>query len=104
MMMCALQIFGETSILAAKLLDFFFHRIIRLRPTFPRSQSLANSIGSFSPPIGQQRRVQTFAAKQSTDPTLVWRQRPRPRSRCVVCTPPYRCVVWLFDNHFGIRS
>jgi hypothetical protein len=64
------QIFGETGILAAKLLDFFFPRIaFGLRPTFPWSQSLANSIGSLSPPIDQQRRVQTFAAKQSADAT-----------------------------------
>jgi hypothetical protein len=64
------QIFGETGILATKLLDFFFPRIaFGLRPTFPWSQSLANSIGSLSPPISQQRRVQTFAAKQSADAT-----------------------------------
>src|ERR1700688_3401069 len=57
-------------ILAAELLEFFLPRIVfGLRSTFPRSQSLANSIGSLSPPIGQQRRVQTFAAKQSADAT-----------------------------------
>jgi hypothetical protein len=38
-----------------------------IRPTFLRSQSLKDSIGSFSPPIGQQRRVQTFATKKSTE-------------------------------------
>jgi len=33
-----------------------------LRIPLPRSQDLEDSIGPLSPPIGQQRRVQTFAA------------------------------------------
>jgi hypothetical protein len=49
------QIFGETTVLATKLLDFAFQEIaFRFRPAFPRSQSLADPIGSFTPPIGQQ--------------------------------------------------
>jgi hypothetical protein len=64
------QIFGETCILTAKFLDFLIHRItLGLWPAFPRSQSLANSIGPLSPPISQQRRVQAFAAEQSTNAT-----------------------------------
>jgi hypothetical protein len=49
------QIFGETTVLATKLLDFVFQGIaLGFRAAFPRSQSLADSIGPFAPPIGQQ--------------------------------------------------
>ena len=27
----------------------------------------------------------------------VWQQQPRPRARCVVCTPRCRCAVWLWQ-------
>jgi hypothetical protein len=40
-----------------------------LRPALPRSQSLEYSFGPLAPPIGQQRRVQTFAAEQSAQTT-----------------------------------
>ena len=62
------QIFIQSRILSAKLLDFFLHRVaLGLRPAFLRSQSLKDSVGSFSPPMSQQRRVQTFATKKSTE-------------------------------------
>jgi hypothetical protein len=56
------QIFGQAGVLSAKFLDFFFHRVaLGLRPAFLWSQSLEDSLGPLSP-VGQQRRVQTFAA------------------------------------------
>jgi hypothetical protein len=64
------QIFTRARILAAKLLDFLFHRIaLGLRPAFLRSQSFEDSFGPLSPPIGQQRRVQTFATKKGAKAT-----------------------------------
>src|ERR1700688_973032 len=90
-------------ILAAELLEFFLPRIVfGLRSTFPRSQSLANSIGSLSPPIGQQRRVQTFAAKQSADAT-------RYGSSSLSLDQDALFVLrgigaaFGFGNHFGMR-
>src|SRR5207249_5700832 len=60
------QIFGQARILSEKFLDFLFHGIaLGLRSAFLRSQGLKDSFGPLSPPIGQQRRVQTFAAEQS---------------------------------------
>jgi hypothetical protein len=64
------QIFGQTRILTAQLLIFFFEWIaLGLRPAFLRSQGLEDSLGPLSPPIGQQRRVQTFAAEKSAQTT-----------------------------------
>jgi hypothetical protein len=64
------QIFGEAGVLATQLLNFFFHRIaLGLRSALPRSQSLEHSFSPLAPPIGQQRRVQTFAAEQSAQTT-----------------------------------
>src|SRR6202051_21797 len=90
-------------ILAAELLEFFLPRIVfGLRSTLPRSQSLANSIGSLSPPIGQQRRVQPFAAKQSADAT-------RYGSSSLSLDQDALFVLrgigaaFGFGNHFGIR-
>jgi len=66
------QIFGQARILAEKFLDFLFHGIaLGLRPALLRSQGLADAVGPLSPPIGQQRRVQTFAAEQSAKPPRV---------------------------------
>src|SRR2546423_349030 len=60
------QIFGQARILAEKFLDFLFQGIVLgLRPALLRSQGLRDAVGPLSPPIGQQRRVQTFAAEQS---------------------------------------
>src|SRR5256884_887295 len=54
------QIFGQASVLSAKSLDFFFHRVaLGLRPAFLWGQSLEDSLGPFSPPVGQQRRVRS---------------------------------------------
>src|ERR1700681_3146393 len=98
------QIFGETGILAAKLLDFFFHRIaFGLPPTFSRSQSLAKSIGSLSPPIGQQRRVQTFAAKQSADPTWYGSSSLGLHQDALFVLRGIG-APFGFGNHFGIKS
>jgi len=64
------QIFGQTRILTAQLLIFFFHRITPgLRPALLRSQSLEDSIGPLSPPIGKQRRVQALAAEKGAQAT-----------------------------------
>src|ERR1700687_6342486 len=64
------QIFGQASVLSAKFLDFFFHRVaLGLRPAFLWGQSLENSLGPLSPPVGQQRRVQTFAAEKGAKTT-----------------------------------
>src|SRR2546425_8837558 len=64
------QIFGQTRILTAQLLIFFFHRITPgLRPALLRSQSLEDSIGPLSPPIGKQRREQALAAKKEPQAT-----------------------------------
>ena len=64
------QIFGQAGILTAKFLDFFFYRVaLGLRPAFLWSQSLEDSIGPLSPPIGEQRRVQTFAAEKGAQAT-----------------------------------
>src|SRR3989442_14472507 len=64
------QIFGQTRILTAQLLIFFFHRITPgLRPALLRSQSLEDSIGLLSPPIGKQRRVQALAAEKGAQAT-----------------------------------
>ena len=97
------QIFGQACVLAAKLLDFFFHRIaLGLRPALLRSQRLEDAMGPLAPPVGQQRRVQTFAAEKGAKATS------RRRSdfgflqdalfvlSCV--GPPLR-----FGNYFGIR-
>src|SRR3974390_2961323 len=62
------QILAQTCVLTAQLFDFFLHRIaFGLRPAFLRSQRLKDSIGPFSPPIGQQRRIQTFATEKSAE-------------------------------------
>jgi hypothetical protein len=59
------QIFSQAGVLSAKFLDFFFHRVaLGLRPAFLWGQSLEDSLGPLSPPVGQQRRVQTFAAEK----------------------------------------
>jgi hypothetical protein len=64
------QIFTQAGILTAKLLIFFFQWIaLGLRPTFLRGQSFEDSLGPLSPPIGQQRRVQTFAAEKGAKAT-----------------------------------
>src|SRR6201987_1173931 len=64
------QIFGETCVLSLQLQVFFFQRIsIGLRPTFLWGQSLEDSLGPLSPPVGQQRRVQTFAAEKGAQAT-----------------------------------
>ena len=56
--------------LTVQLLDFLCQRItLRLRPAPLGSQRLANTTSSFSPPSGQQRGVQTFPTKESTDST-----------------------------------
>jgi len=39
------------------------------RPAFLWSQSLEDFLGPLSPPVGQQRRVQTFAAEKGTQAT-----------------------------------
>src|SRR5437773_11187466 len=72
------------------------------RSAFLRSQGLEDSIGPLSPPIGQQRRVQTFAAEQSAQAAS------RRRSRFGFCKdalfifsgvgPP----LW-FGNYFWVR-
>ena len=46
-----------------------FNDYARLRPALPRSQSLAHSFSPLTPPIGQQRRVQTFAPEQNAQTT-----------------------------------
>ena len=62
------QIFGEARVLTAQLLDFLVHRMaLGLRPAFPRGQRFADAVGPFAPPIGQQGRVQTFAAEKRAD-------------------------------------
>jgi hypothetical protein len=98
------QIFGQACVLTAKFLDFFFHRVaLGLRPAFLWGQSLEDSMGPLAPPVGQQRRVQTFAAEKGAKATS------RRRSdfgflqdalfvlSCV--GPPLR-----FGNYFGIRA
>jgi hypothetical protein len=42
---------------------------IRLFANLPRSQSLEYSFSPLAPPIGEQTRVQTFAAEQSAQTT-----------------------------------
>src|ERR1019366_3488859 len=66
------QIFAEARILTLQLLHFFRHGIaLGLRPTLLRSQGLPDSMGPLSPPIGQQRGVQTFATEKGADPAGV---------------------------------
>src|ERR1700692_20675 len=90
-------------ILAAELLEFFLPRIVfGLRSTLPRSQSLANSIGSLSPPIGQQRRVQPFAAKQSADATRYGSSSLSLDQDALFVLRGIGAAVG-FGNHFGIR-
>ena len=51
------QIFGQTGVLSAKFLDFFFHRVaLGFRPTFLWGQSLEDSLGPLSPPVGVVRK------------------------------------------------
>ncbi len=67
---CLTQIFSQASVLSAKFLDFFFHRVVLgLRPAFLWRQSLENSLGPLSSPVGQQRRIQTFAAEKGAQAT-----------------------------------
>ena len=40
-----------------------------LRPAFLWGQSLEDSLGPLSPPVGQQRRIQTFAAEKGAKAT-----------------------------------
>ena len=80
------QIFGETSILAAKLLDFFFHRIcvFGLRPTFLGVRASREFLRLV---LASNRSAATstdLRGEAEHRPHLVWQQRPRPRSRCVV--------------------
>jgi hypothetical protein len=97
------QIFGEAGVLATQLLNFFFHRIaLGLRPALPRSQSLEHSFSPLAPPIGQQRRVQTFAAEQSAQATS---RRSNNFSLFEDALLIFRGVgppLW-FGNYFGVR-
>src|ERR1019366_7936878 len=62
------QIFAEARILTLQLLHFFRHGIaLGLGPALLRSQGLPDPMGSISPPIGQQRGVQTFATEKGAD-------------------------------------
>jgi hypothetical protein len=64
------QIISQTRILTAQLLIFFFEWIaLRLRPASLWGQRFANTTRAFSPPGGQQRGVQAFSTKKSTDGT-----------------------------------
>ena len=64
-------------------------------------QSFEDSLGPLSPPVSQQRRVQTFAAEKGAK-ALASSQRLRLLVRCVVCI---RCVgpPLRFGNYFGTR-
>ena len=62
------QIFAEARIVTLQLLHFFRHGIaLGLGPALLRSQGLPDPMGSLSPPIGQQRGVQTFATEKVAD-------------------------------------
>ena len=66
--MCLAQIFGEARILALQLQIFFLQWIaLGFRPAFPWSQRFEHAVGPLAPPIGQQRRVQSFATEQSAN-------------------------------------
>src|ERR1700723_1367883 len=97
------QIFGEAGVLATQLLNFVFHRIaLGLRPALPRGQSLEHSLSPLAPPIGEQRRVQTFAAEQSAQTTS---RRSNNFSFFEDALLIFRGVgppLWL-GNYFGVR-
>src|ERR1035437_3640803 len=62
------QIFGQTCVLAAQLLVLLIHRMaLGLGSALLRSQRLQDAVGPLAPPIGQQGRVQTFAAEKCTN-------------------------------------
>ena len=62
------QLFVEARILTLQLLHFLRHGIALGLGSAPlRSQGLPHSLGSFSPPIDQQRGVQTFATEKGAD-------------------------------------
>ena len=62
------QLFVEARILTLQLLHFLRHGIaLGLGSALLRSQGLTYPLGSFSPPIDQQRGVQTFATEKGAD-------------------------------------
>jgi hypothetical protein len=62
------QLFVEARILTLQLLHLFRHGIaLGLGAALLRSQGLPHPLGLFSPPIDQQRGVQTFAAEKCAD-------------------------------------
>ena len=62
--------FPILDILAAQFQIFFFEWIApRLRPASLGNQPLADAVGSFWPPSGQQQGVQAFTAKKRADTT-----------------------------------
>ena len=62
------QIFGQTCILAAKLLVLLLQRMaLGLWPALLRSQRLEDAVGPLTPLSGQQRRVQAFPAEERAD-------------------------------------
>src|SRR5450759_2375781 len=90
------QIFAEARILTLQLLHFFRHGIaLGLRPTLLRSQGLPDSMGPLSPPIGQQRGVQTFATEKGADPRRVWRQPPPLAAGRAVCILRCSSAAWV---------
>jgi hypothetical protein len=97
------QIFGEAGVLATQLLNFFFHRIaLGLRSALPRSQSLEHSFSPLAPPIGQQRRVQTFAAEQSAQTTSRRRNNFSFFEDALLIFRGVGPPLW-FGNYFGVR-
>src|SRR6266480_1054489 len=95
MMMCALR---RSSVKRAFCRRSFWTCSIGCAWTSARvsvGQSLEDSLGPLSPPVSQQRRVQTLAAEKGAK-ALASSQRLRLLVRCVVCTPLCRSAasVW----------
>ena len=98
-----MQIFSETCVLALQLQIFFFQWMaLGLRPALLWSQRFTDALGLLVPPIGQQRRVQSFAAEQRT------KTASRRRSRFGFLQDALfvfrgETTPLGFGNHFGVR-
>jgi hypothetical protein len=73
-----------------------------LRPSLPRSQSLDHSFSPLAPPIGEQRRVQTFGAEQSTQTTSRGSNNFSFLEDALLIFGGEGSPLWL-GNYFGVR-
>jgi hypothetical protein len=92
------QVFGQTRILTLQLLIFFFQWIV----LETLDHVFVESAPRVSPPMGQQRRVQTCAAQQSANAAWCSGSRFSLREDALFVLSRVGAPLG-FGNHFGIR-